>query len=82
MIMEDNASAHVHHYHDISRERLRFSKIIWPANMSDLNLMEPIWTQLKNQLHEQIGPCMTARQIRITLEQVIFLSINYLVNNS
>ena len=75
MIMEDNAPAHVHHYHDIPQQRLGFGKMIWPANSLDLNPIETIWTQLKNQLHEQIGPHMTSRQIRITFQQVVFLII-------
>jgi len=63
MIIEDNAPAHADHYHDMSQEWLRFAKMIWPANSpdSDLNPIETIWTELKDQLHEQIGPCMTAR---------------------
>jgi len=49
--------------------------MIWPANSQDLNPIETIWPELKDKLHEQIGPRMTARQIRITLEQVVFLFI-------
>jgi len=75
MIMEDNAPAHVHHYHEIPWERWGFAKMIWPANSPDLNPIETIGTELKDKLHEQIGPRMTARQIRITLEQVVFLFI-------
>jgi len=76
MIIEDNALVHVNHYHDIPRERLGFANMVWPVNSQDLNLIQTIGTELKNQLHKQIGPRMTVRQIRITLEQVIVFPTN------
>nr|AHE80945.1 putative transposase [Tuber indicum] len=71
-IMEDNAPAHIHHYHNIPRERLGLRKLVWPANSPDLNPIETIWTELKDKLMDQIGPRMTARDIRHVLEQVSF----------
>jgi len=68
--MEDNAPVHVHYYHDIPHGGLGFSKLIWPASSLDLNLIETIWTELKDILHERIGPKMTAHQIRVLLEEV------------
>ena len=77
--MEDNGPPHNHNYHNIPRQRLGFSKIIWPANSLDLNPIETIWMELKDLLQEQIGPRMTARQIRLVLEQVRY---PYFISNS
>jgi len=70
IIMEDNAPAHIHYYHNIPRERLGYRKLVWPANSPDLNPIETIWTELKDKLRDQIGPRMTVREIRRLLEQV------------
>ena len=77
--MEYNGPPHNHHYHNIPRQRLGFSKIIWLANSLDLNPIETIWMELKDLLQEQIGPRMTARQIRLVLEQVRY---PYFISNS
>jgi len=42
IIMKDNAPAHIHHYHNIPRERLGLNKLVWPANSPDLNPIETI----------------------------------------
>jgi len=70
IIMEDNAPAHIHHYHNTPRERLGLQKLVWPANSPDLNPIETIWTELKDELRDQIGPRMTAREIRRVLERL------------
>ena len=79
IIMEDNAPAHIHHYHNIPRDRLGYQKLVWPANSPDLNPIETIWTELKDKLREQIGHRMSVREIRRLLEQVCYtiLSIFY-----
>jgi len=73
IIMEDNAPAHIHHYHNIPRERLGYRKLVLPANSPDLNPIETIWTELKDKLRGQIGPRMTVREICRLLEQVCSL---------
>ena len=75
--MEDNAPVHIHYYHNISRERLGYRKLVWPTNSPDLNPIETIWTELKDKLRDQIGPRMTTRDIRRVLEQVKPLSPSY-----
>lgn len=76
MIIEDNAPAHIHHYHNIPRERLGLQKLVWPANSPDLNPIKTIWTELKDKLQDQIGPRMTAREICRVLEQVSVTSLS------
>ncbi|KAG0128039.1 hypothetical protein HOY82DRAFT_612630 [Tuber indicum] len=66
--MEDNAPAHIHHYHNIPQEHLGLWKLVWPANSPDLSSIETIWSELKDKLIDQIGPRMTARDIRHVLE--------------
>jgi len=55
-IMEDNTPAHSHYYHDIPCAPLGFTKLVWPASLGDLNPIQTSWTELKDTLHEQIGP--------------------------
>jgi len=70
VIMEDNASAHIHHYHNIPCERLGFRKLIRPTNSRVLNPIETICTELKDILRERIGARMIACQICQVLEEV------------
>ena len=70
LIMEDNAPAHIHHYHNSFRQQLNLHKLIWPANSPDLNPIETIWNEMKDLLKAQIGPRMTAAGIRQVVQQV------------
>lgn len=64
MKMEDNAPAHIHHYHNLPREQLGLRKIEWPANSPDLNPIETIWCEMKDRIKERLGIRITARGIR------------------
>ncbi|RPB05906.1 hypothetical protein L873DRAFT_1785067 [Choiromyces venosus 120613-1] len=55
VIMEDNAPAHIHHYHNLLREQLSLEKIEWPANSLDLNPIETIWCEIKDRIKERLG---------------------------
>jgi len=70
VIMEDNAPAHVHHYHNSLREQLDLHKLIWPANSPDLNPKETIWCEMKDLLKAEVGPRMTAARICEVIVQV------------
>jgi len=68
VIMEDNAPAHIHHYHDQPRQQLGMQKLEWPANSPDLNPIETIWCEMKDRIRERLGIRMTAARIRIVVE--------------
>lgn len=40
--MEDNTPAHNKNYHDLPQVRFGLSKLDWPVNSPDLNLIETI----------------------------------------
>ena len=69
VIMEDNAPAHIHHYHNAPREKLNLQKLVWPANSPDLNPIETIWTEMKDLIKERLGIRMTAAGIRQVVEE-------------
>jgi len=71
LIMEDNAPAHIHHYHNSFRQQLDLHKLIWPANSPDLNPIETIWNKMNDLLKAQIGPRMTAAGLRQVVQQVL-----------
>lgn len=64
VIMEDNAPAYIHSYHNYPREQLGISKLIWPANSPDLNPIERIWMEIKDEIKTQIGVEFAAPAIR------------------
>lgn len=74
LIMEDNAPSHIHRYHDLPREKLGLKKLIWPSNSPDLNPIETIWNEMKDQIKAKIGFKFTAIMIR---ELVVNVWKNY-----
>lgn len=68
-IIEDNASAYKHYYHTKAREELGLKKIIWPSSSPDLNLIETIWSEMKEKIKEKLGWNFTAGAIQELVEQ-------------
>ncbi|RPA94494.1 hypothetical protein L873DRAFT_1701173, partial [Choiromyces venosus 120613-1] len=51
-------------------EKLGLQKLTWPANSLDLNLIEMIWTEMKDEIKMQLEIWMTASGIWEVVEQV------------
>lgn len=64
LLMEDNAPAHIHHYHDYLRVQLGINKLFWPASSPDLNPIERISMEIKDKIKTQIGVEFAAPAIR------------------
>lgn len=69
VIMEDNAPAHIHYYHDQTRQQLGFQKLEWPANSPDLNPIETIWCEMKDRIKARLGIQVTAAGIQMVVEE-------------
>lgn len=61
--MEDTAPGHIHHYHDLPREKLGLKKRMWPSNSPDLNPIETIWNDMKDEIKAEIGFKFTTTMI-------------------
>lgn len=66
--MEDNAPDHDKDYHDLPQARLGLTKQEQPSNSPDLNLMETIWSEIKDKVKERLGWKITAKGIRVVIE--------------
>ncbi len=49
MIQEDKAPAHASHFQDIIFMDAAILRLLWPANSSDLNAIEPCWWWMKRR---------------------------------
>jgi len=68
VIIEDNAPAHIHHYHTIRQQKIGIRKLVWPANSPDLNPIETIWMEMKDRVKERLVIRMRASGIRRIVE--------------
>ena len=68
--------AHIHHYHNIPQERIRFMKLVWPGNSLDLNPIESIWTEVRDKVHDHIGPWMRVVTSAKFLSSYVFLQFH------
>jgi len=79
--MEDNAPAHIHHYHNLPREQLGLKKLEWPASSPNLNPIETIWCEMKDRIKERLEIRITASGIgEIVAEQWLNYPLE-MVNN-
>jgi transposase len=49
IVQEDNAPAHSSHYQQEVFDAAQVSRLIWPANSPDLNMIEPCWYWMKRE---------------------------------
>jgi len=68
VMMEDNAPAHIHHYHNSPWRQLGFWKLEWLANTPDLNPIETIWCEMNDRITGQLGIKVTAAGIQMVVE--------------
>jgi transposase len=53
LVQEDNAPAHSSHYQQEVFDAAHVSRLIWPANSPDLNMIEPCWYWMKRETTKQ-----------------------------
>lgn len=53
-IMENNAPAHKHHYHDQARAELGLTRIVWHSGTPDLNPIVTIWNEMKDNVKARL----------------------------
>jgi len=49
IVQEDNAPSHSSHYQQEVFDAAQVSRLIWPANSPDLNMIEPCWYWMKRE---------------------------------
>lgn len=61
IIMEDNTPTYNKDYRNLPRACQGLTGLEWPCNSPNLNLIETIWSEMKNKVKEQLGWKITAK---------------------
>lgn len=55
IVVEDGATPHTHSYHEALYSYSEIEKVLWPGNSPDINMIEPVWADLKREIRKA-GP--------------------------
>jgi transposase len=64
IVQEDNASPHAHIYQHRVYSRWEISRMLWPPNSPDLNMIEPLWFWMKKET-TKYGAATSQKQLEL-----------------
>ena len=65
LVQEDNAPSHAHYAQQRIYDVHQISRLLWPANSPDLNMIEPCWPWMKRETTKKGAPKSRAEAIRV-----------------
>lgn len=64
LVQEDNAGAHASHYQQEVFNLAGVTRLLWPANSPDLNMIEPCWFWMKRETTKS-GPLHSTEKLQV-----------------
>ena len=65
LVQEDKAAPHAHHAQQRIYDIHHVSRLLWPGNSPDLNMIEPCWAWMKRETTKKGAPKSRAEAIRV-----------------
>jgi hypothetical protein len=53
IIVEDGATPHTHSFQQDMYSYSDIPKVLWPGNFPDINMIEPVWEDMKREIRKR-----------------------------